>query len=178
MSNNNISTRSDSAASTGHEVKFKCLLKINRKDTGGPVYFKWDGERFKTTSETLKLQSGTDYTITLELQPPLELLLCKIAGIEYTFELVNDPEKDSKSIYKLTWATHGIDPTDNRHRADVPFSIKFKNYRALDFNLQVKFYSKSESSHISWGQLLNHATINCTAGKGSFQSYVDDMKYH
>ena len=74
MSNNNISTRSDSAASTGHEVKFKCLLKINRKDTGGPVYFKWDGERFKTTSETLKLQSGTDYTITLELQPPLELL--------------------------------------------------------------------------------------------------------
>ena len=121
MSNNNISTRSDSAASTGHEVKFKCLLKINRKDTGGPVYFKWDGERFKTTSETLKLQSGTDYTITLELQPPLELLyVLKIVSTSVFYTLrslqlsVVDPLNWVSSSYPISlqdkvWINLGLD---------------------------------------------------------------------
>ena len=61
-------------ASYGHERKFKCTLTITKKNGCSPVYFKWDGNRFETSSETIKLQVNTAYIITIDIQPSTELL--------------------------------------------------------------------------------------------------------
>lgn len=57
---------------TSGEVKFKTTMKILKKDDGGPVFFKFDGERFQT-AETIKFQSGVQYRVILEFKPDMEL---------------------------------------------------------------------------------------------------------
>lgn len=104
--------------------------------------------------------------------------MVKFAGIDYTFELVNDPENDSKSVYQFTWSTHGIEPTLNRHRTDVPCVLKFKNYKEIEFKVQGKFYADDDSKHITWGQALAFISVDCTAGRGTFLSSVDNVAYH
>jgi len=104
--------------------------------------------------------------------------MVKIAGVEYNFELVNDPENEASSRYALTWSTHGIDATKNRHRADVPITMRFRQYKPLDLRIQVKFYDAEDQTHITWGQILNSITVDCTAGKGSFASGGENIKYH
>ncbi len=56
---------------TSGEVKFKTTMKILKKD-GGPVFFKFDGERFEST-ETIKFQTGIQYRVILEFRPTMEL---------------------------------------------------------------------------------------------------------
>eukprot|EP00794_Sanderia_malayensis_P019859 gene19859-21801_t len=57
---------------TSGEVKFKTTIKILKKDDGGPVFYKFDGERFNT-SETIKVQSGAQYRVIVEFKPSMEL---------------------------------------------------------------------------------------------------------
>ena len=99
----------------------------------------------------------------------------KIADIDLNFKLVNDPEIDGKSIYELTWSTYGIDPTLSRHRAVVPVSLKFKNYKALSFSLQCKFYPEEDTKHITWGKVLNSIGVQCVIRRGSNFSSADNV---
>lgn len=160
------------------EFMFNCKMRIRRSDDT-PVYYKLDGDRFNKT-ETLKLDTNTEYKVSLEMhpQPSEELTLIKIAGVEYNFELVNDPQDEVLSKYRLVWSTHGLDPTSNKHRTDVPVSLKFKNFKALDIKIQIKFYDVEDDIHVTWGQVLHGITVDCTVGKGSFSSGVDSMKFH
>lgn len=66
--------RSMSLVSYGHETNFKCKLTITKKNGGDPVYFKRDGARFETASETLKLQVDTAYLFVIDMQPSMEIM--------------------------------------------------------------------------------------------------------
>ena len=101
----------------------------------------------------------------------------KIAEIDYNFKLANDPEIDGKSIYELTWSTYGIDPTISRHRAVVPVSLKFKNYKTLSFSLQCKFYPEEDTKHITWGKVLNGIGVQCVIRRGSDLSSADSIVF-
>ena len=57
---------------TSGEIKFKTTMKILKKENDGPVFFKYDGERFQYT-ETIKFQSGIQYRVILEFKPSMEL---------------------------------------------------------------------------------------------------------
>lgn len=57
---------------TSGEVKFKASMKIVKKDDGRPVYFKFDGGRFQH-EETLKMLTGSQYKVVLELKPTMDL---------------------------------------------------------------------------------------------------------
>lgn len=67
-------SRSMSVVSYGHETKFKCKLTITKRKGGEPVYFKEDGSRFETCPETLKLNVDTAYSITIDMQPSMEIV--------------------------------------------------------------------------------------------------------
>ena len=56
--------------------------------------------------------------------------------------------------------------------------MKFKNYKELDFKLQVKFYDSDDGGkHITWGQRLNSVVLDCTAGRGTYVSTVDGVTF-
>jgi len=159
---------------TSGEMKFKASMKILKKDDGAPVYYKIDGGRFQY-EETIKILTASQYKVVVEFKPTMELSSLKIADIDLNFKLVNDPEIDGKSIYELTWSTYGIDPTLSRHRAVVPVSLKFKNYKALSFSLQCKFYPEEDTKHITWGKVLNSIGVQCVIRRGSNFSSADNV---
>ena len=99
----------------------------------------------------------------------------KFAGINYPFKLVNNPSKEEKSVYQFHWSTKGIEPTENRHRTDVPCSMKFKPYKEIEFRLQVKFYNTKQERQATFGKQLNNVSLECTAGRGTYVSFVDKI---
>ena len=103
---------------------------------------------------------------------------CKIAGIEQKFLAIDKPLGGTKSVYQLTWATYGIQPSLRRgYRTSVPVSLKFKIYKELNFKLQCKFYEQREKTHSCTGQPLNYAFMSCRGGSRKFDSVIDNMKY-
>ena len=98
-----------------------------------------------------------------------------MAGVDYKVISLNESENETRSTYQFIWATHGIDPTISRHRADVPFTLKCKNYKEFEFKVQVKFYS--DNNHALWGQRLASINLECTAGKGTYSSSVDNIRF-
>ena len=54
---------------------------------------------------------------------------------------------------------------------------EFKNFKEIEFRLQVKFYTLQKMKHATWGEKLNSISMDCTAGRGTYQSYVEKMKY-
>eukprot|EP00111_Clytia_hemisphaerica_P018369 TCONS_00054318-protein len=175
-SNINNGNNKQNIASYGSQTQFKASFTISRDKDDTPACFKQDGERF-TNEQTLKLYSAADYTVKMEIAPNMELLYIKFGGVETPFKSTNDPEKDQKSIYQFLWSTKGIDPTENRHRTDVLCSMKFKNFKEIEFRLQVKFYTLQKMKHATWGEKLNSISMDCTAGRGTYQSFVEKMKY-
>ena len=69
---NSNSRRGSGAPGSSGEVKFKTTMKITKKDDGGSIFYKFDGERFRS-GETIKLHSGVQYRVILEFKPSMEL---------------------------------------------------------------------------------------------------------
>lgn len=90
-------------------------------------------------------------------------------------------EKDKKSnatSYQFMWSTKGIDPSLNHHRTNVLCSIKFKNFKEIEFKFQVKFYTEQQIKQATWGETLNSLDMECVAGRGTYSSYVVKMNFN
>ena len=109
------------------------------------------------------------------------LFICrsfKLGGTDIKFEKVTDAENEGKLVYLLFWSTAGMDATMRRYRTDVPCTIKFKNYKKLDFKFQVKFYAINDKKHSELGERLNSIDLECTVGRGSCNSFVESKTFN
>eukprot|EP00794_Sanderia_malayensis_P019860 gene19860-21802_t len=160
------------------EISFFVSMKLTKSKNRTPVLFKDDADRFQSR-ESIKLQCKSHYWVSIELEPtptpPLRTL--KVADIDYNFKLTNDADVENKSIYEFVWSTYGIEPTHSRCRAVIPVSLKFKNYKTLNFNLQCKFYPLEDVKHISWGRQLNGIGVQCVIRRGSDLSTAESVKF-
>ena len=82
------------------------------------------------------------------------------------------------SSYQFVWSTKGIDPSLNHHRTNVLCSIKFKNFKEIEFKFQVKFYAEQQIKQATWGQTLNNLDMECVAGRGTYSSYVVKLDFN
>lgn len=90
----------------------------------------------------------------------------------------DEENKTSTTSYQFLWSTKGIDATLNHHRTNVLCSIKFKNFKEIEFKFQVKFYTEQQFKKATWGQTLNNLNMECVAGRGTYSSYVVNMNYN
>ena len=144
-------------------IKIDERSMINKMDES--VFYKDDESRFKNRY-TLKLRTFSDYIISLEVKPILQIAYIKFGGFKY-----EDPKatsidsNDPKSLYRFNWSADNISITERKFRTIVPCIIKFRGYKELTFKLSVKFYSNEESAHFNGipfsslsldGVLVNH----------------------
>jgi len=51
------------------ELKFKLEIKMACRDAKAGPYFKWDGDRFKTNSDSIKMQTEMLYGMNIIITP-------------------------------------------------------------------------------------------------------------
>ena len=60
--------------SPGHKKDLNISVALAKGRKGSPVYYKWDGDRFELSRETLKLQVQSTYGVLIVVRPAVELV--------------------------------------------------------------------------------------------------------
>lgn len=121
--------------------------------------------RFSHTP-TLKMLTRSDYEVSIQVEPFLELKFIKIGGVEHDrFKIVKqDPEDDTKLAHNFVWSTpRCLELNERKYRTIIPCVMKFQGKNKLLFDLMVKFYEWSweeKSTQYCEGKLLNFIQLN------------------
>ncbi|XP_062602808.1 CB1 cannabinoid receptor-interacting protein 1-like [Saccostrea cucullata] len=157
--------------------KFKVLLSLKRKEGGGGVFYKHDGERF-TQPHTLKLNQNTDYVVTVQSNRKLRDLIIHGERCEVT-EVKRDKSNTSDDSLKFSanFNTTGYAAEKKKGRKDIAVALTFDDGAALTVLLQCKFYSQSEIEHCRWGSSLTWIEYDCTLTEGQTGVQVNKHKF-
>uniref|UniRef100_A0A914BWJ5 CB1 cannabinoid receptor-interacting protein 1 n=1 Tax=Acrobeloides nanus TaxID=290746 RepID=A0A914BWJ5_9BILA len=135
---------------------FQLIISWRNAESGDPIAFKQDGQRFKTSTRTLKFFSNALYKIHLKTQPATEFHHLHLGGSDLELVVMNGPNSGE---YTAEWNTTGIDPTKKGDRQDITMILTGPggNLRKV---VQSKFYNK-ESSHAEWGHKMDSLIWTC-----------------
>lgn len=85
-------------------------------------------------------------------------------------QVIRNPDEDqAKSVYNFVWSTKQMKITNRKYRTVLPCVIKFKPYKELSFDMQVKFYTNEEIAHYT-GEPLQFLDLDCKVGSGKDKS--------
>ena len=135
------------------DTEFVLTLTINEQiqhnGDNESVFYKDDEDRFQKRY-TLKLKTFSDYIISIEVKPALQIAYLKLGGWKYEEPKATSTDPaEPETFYRFNWSTNGIDITQRKYRTIVPCVIKFRGYKELSFKLSVKFYDNEEDTHYS-----------------------------
>ncbi|KAL3984691.1 CB1 cannabinoid receptor-interacting protein 1 family protein [Acanthocheilonema viteae] len=166
---------SSSSSTTGFELQFT----IRKYDTGEPITFKVDGERFGKTQgsdvksdvllRTYKFRSEVIYKITVTTKPPIEFHVLHISGSILELR----PESIGGGVYSTEWNTTGTDVTLNRNREYISICLQGPG-RILQRKLQAKFY-RNDNNHADYGDKLEALIWKCAVDSDGNITVVDEI---
>lgn len=170
---NNLASERSSLTPYGTEKTLKVTVRLTEKteknETPGSVYFKDDEDRF-TQQHTLKLKTLFEYDVKMEVEPAQEIMYVVLGNRKHEkLQVINNPDEEAKSVYNFVWSTKQMKTTDRKYRTVLPCRIKFKPYKELVFNMQVKFYTNEEIAHYT-GEPLQFLDLDCKVGTGKDKS--------
>ncbi|VDK85993.1 unnamed protein product, partial [Litomosoides sigmodontis] len=164
-----------SSSTAGFELQFK----IRKYDTGDPITFKVDGERFGQTGErgvksdimlrTYKFRSEVIYKITVTTRPVIEFHALHIYGSDLELRA----ESIGGGVYSTEWNTTGSDVTLNRKREYITICLQGPG-RILQRKLQAKFY-RNDNSHADYGDKLEALIWKCAVDNEGNIVVVDEI---
>ena len=135
-----------------------------RREDGeiGEIFYKDDKDRF-SQQYTVKLKTFSEYSVTVEVNPPRELISFKVGDRNYKnfnkSEHGVDVGGGFDESFTFIWSTAMFRTTERKHRSVLPISIKFHRRREVNFDMFVKFYYSCEMVHYN-GSLLTCIQLN------------------
>ncbi|VIO97512.1 Uncharacterized protein BM_BM3684 [Brugia malayi] len=163
------------SSTTGFELQFS----IRKHDTGEPITFKVDGERFRKTDEydvksnvhlrTYKFRSEVIYKITVTTKPATEFHVLHISGSDLELR----PESIGGGVYSTEWNTTGSDVTLNGKREYITVCLQGPG-RILQRKIQAKFY-QNDNSHADYGDKLEALIWKCAVDNEGNITVVDEI---
>ncbi|VDO95121.1 unnamed protein product [Soboliphyme baturini] len=133
------------------ELCFQCI-SLQRTD----MTFKVDGERFATSSRTLKLYSNANYRVVIRTRPAMDIQKVFLGGD--TFNLEHSIEQPGTCSFK--WDTTGISESKRRNRHTLQLDIQYSAV-SVQHGLQCKFY-KLNDPHANWGDKVDWIVLKCS----------------
>ncbi|KAK0410884.1 hypothetical protein QR680_005379 [Steinernema hermaphroditum] len=124
---------------------FQLTISIRNSETNEPIAFKADGQRFQTSSTTLKFSSNAKYKFKIVAKPVTEFHYMHIAGSD----LALHSENPQSGEYTTEWNTTGMPPNNKGSRQDLNITLQGPG-GTLKKVLQSKFYPR-ENNHATWG---------------------------
>ncbi|XP_052257787.1 CB1 cannabinoid receptor-interacting protein 1-like isoform X2 [Dreissena polymorpha] len=159
-----------------HVNNFKVILRMCGLEDAIPVHFKPDGGRFKKTN-TVKLIKDTDYSVSFNTKPAMNIAKLMINGELHRLELVNGKSNDEVSngrTYKTLFTTKGFELTKSGKRREILIVIELENGVYMRVTLQCKVYAPGDKSHAQWGDKLSMIDMDCSLDPA--HNYVTILK--
>ncbi|XP_045165252.1 uncharacterized protein LOC123529107 [Mercenaria mercenaria] len=156
-------------------MNFKVTFRLVDKKSGGVVSYKQDGQRFGQ-SVTVKLNTDTEYELTVTVRPAVTVKKLMINGGAQTLEHAagsKADDSDSKT-YITQYSTVGYDVSKSGNRKEILLMLEFQNGAYMKTSLQCKLYKAGETSHSHWGQKLSAIDVECKIEEG--HNYITVLK--
>ncbi|KAK0410883.1 hypothetical protein QR680_005379 [Steinernema hermaphroditum] len=139
---------------------FQLTISIRNSETNEPIAFKADGQRFQTSSTTLKFSSNAKYKFKIVAKPVTEFHYMHIAGSD----LALHSENPQSGEYTTEWNTTGMPPNNKGSRQDLNITLQGPG-GTLKKVLQSKFYPR-ENNHATWGSKMDSLELQCRVEPG------------
>jgi len=149
---------------------YKIDLQIRNKDDND-IYYKRDGQRFDS-EYTLKFLVENSYEFTVNVRPSLPLQSVSVQGTGVS--VTDQSQENGGSTYSFSWDSTKVDANKKKDRTKVQLLLQFQGGLTLVIPLQVKFYNKEDTQHLTWGTPLHHIDYECQVKAG--QTYIDIIK--
>jgi len=81
------------------------------------------------------------------------------------------------SAFSAQYPTHGVPPSKNGLRHDIPLVLQLGNGGLLIVSLQVKFYKTEDNNRSSWGSSLHCIEYECSYTPGTPRVIVTKETY-
>jgi len=81
------------------------------------------------------------------------------------------------SAFSAQYPTHGVPPSKNGLRHDIPLVLQLGNGGLLIVSLQVKFYKTEDNNRSAWGSSLHCIEYECSYTPGTPRVIVTKETY-